>query len=110
MHGAVRRTLRTIRRRGRESRRVARASPGPAAVLLGDPAGWSVPGPRAHPRPRPEVPYGEKETVSGISVMPLYFSIASFMRLSLWPRRLFHSAHQLRKFLKVGSASERMPK
>ena len=41
--------------------------------------------------------------------MPLYFSIASFMRLSLWPSRLFHSAHQLRKFLKVESASDRMP-
>ena len=37
----------------------------------------------AGPRPRPDTPYGEKETVSGISEMPLYFSIASFMRLSL---------------------------
>ena len=54
--------------------------------------------------------YGEKDTVSGISVMPLYFSIARFMRFSLWPSRLFHSAHQLRKFLKVSSSSERMPK
>ena len=48
--------------------------------------------------------------MSGISVIPLYCSIASFMRLSLWPRRLFHSAHQLRKFLKVGSGSERIPR
>ena len=48
--------------------------------------------------------------MSGISLIPLYFSIASFMRFSLWPRRLFHSAHQLRKFLKVESGSERMPK
>ena len=48
--------------------------------------------------------------MSGISLMPLYFSIASFMRLSLWPRRLFHSAHQFKKFLKVESGSERIPK
>ena len=64
-------------------------------------------GPR---RRRPLGAYGEKDTVSGISVMPLYFSIARFMRFSLWPSRLFHSAHQLRKFLKVSSSSERMPK
>ena len=62
------------------------------------------------PAARPDMPYGEKETVSGISVIPLYFSIASFMRLSLWPSRLFHSAHQLRKFLKVESGSARIPK
>ena len=48
--------------------------------------------------------------MSGISVMPLYSSIASFMRLSLCPRRLFHSAHQFMKFLNVESDSERMPK
>ena len=69
-----------------------------------------APGPRTRARPRPVPRYGENETVSGISVTPLYFSIASFMRFSLWPSRLFHSAHQLRKFLKVGSASDRMPK
>ena len=38
--------------------------------------------------------YGEKDTVSGISVMPRYFGIASFMRFSLWPSRLFHSARR----------------
>ena len=65
-----------------------------------------APGPRRAGRGA----YGEKDTVSGISVMPLYFSIASFMRFSLWPSRLFHSAHQFRKFLKVSSSSERMPK
>ena len=102
-------------------------SPRPAVIT---PAHGAPPirrGIRVHDRPPPErpariageargsgretrPPYGEKETVSGISVMPLYFSIASFIRRSLWPRRLFHSAHQFRKFLNLGSVSERIPK
>ena len=87
-----------------EHRRPARGPP-PAPPAPGKwPRGS---GPR---RRRPLGAYGEKDTVSGISVMPLYFSIARFMRFSLWPSRLFHSAHQLRKFLKVSSSSERMPK
>ena len=93
------------------------ASAGPVGKVHGHheecgrgPVGAGATAGAANPRPRPGAPYGEKDTVSGISVMPLYFSIASFMRLSLWPRRLFHSAHQLRKFLKVESGSERIPK
>ena len=104
------------RRRGRRPARrnwMNAASAGHVEAGSGRHAGeWARngPGPWNDPRPRPDTCYGEKETVSGISEMPLYLSIASFIRLSLWPRRLFHSAHQLRKFLKVGSGSERMPK
>ena len=85
--------------------------PGHAGPLPHRPAaGRGRLGPAGAPMSRPSNDQGEKDTVSGISVISLYFSIASFMRRSLWPRRLFHSAHQFRNFLKVGSISLRMPK
>ena len=82
--------------------------PGPCGarrVLHGALAGRRGGGRRsgtARPRSRPGEPYGEKETVSGISVMPLYLSIAAFMRFSLCPSRLFHSAPPVEEVLEGG--------